>query len=184
MTSLAKQKSFRFVLTLLVVAVLLPACATLGENRVGGAVAHWRTGGKAHALKMARAEYMRFRGANIQDVSRFKSTVTSIRTTLSETPTPVLGDAMTPQPGAAKGPHTLSKLLRQDLFSTQATRVLRATMTVGQMKLRHHALELIHIVYGRRVYHDKGGPLEGHSKGVRTMVVKAFALKALAALAQ
>ena len=80
------------------------------------------------------------------------------------------------------GTDALDRGLREDLSSTGATRSLRALRVVQRLALTRHAPMLFVMIWRHDPWTVDGPLLAGQSVALRSLTVKAYALRALAEL--
>jgi len=164
------------------VFVMLGACAS--APRVTDALDAWRQGRRAAAITAARDELERFRAGNHIAPSALEASLGEVDRLLGAE-TPIL---LPDPPPAAPGDDPIDRAqdldrgLRKDLAAPGATRTLRAIRVVERLGLARFAPDLFVVIWRREPWHADGTLLATQSLALRSVTVKAAALRALQAL--
>ncbi len=164
---------------LLVLAALLSACASSG--RVTDALDDWRRGKRDDALVKAHAEVERFRSGNAITQAQVDQELAEIDRWFRDE-TPILLPDKAPAPMGDPAPTDLDAGIRQDLASLGATRTLRALRVVERLTMQRFSTDLFVIIWRREPFTADGKLLGDATKALRSVTVKAAALRALRAL--
>ncbi len=163
---------------------LLSACAS--TPTLPAAAQAWRSGRRASALAMARAEVERFRLGNHLDHAAIDAELEAVSRWLDETPvaldeapSAIPTDLGRPEPAA----FDVLAGLRSDLASQGATRALRAIRGVMKLGLERFAIDLLTLAWRREPWQADTPRLAEPPTALRALVVKSAALDALEALA-
>jgi len=170
------------VLLALFVLPLLGACAT--APRVTDALGAWRQGRRAAAIEAAQGELERFRvGNHIARADLERSLAEVDRLLDDETPI-LLPDPSPPEPDAdpIDRVNDLDRGLREDLAAPGATRTLRAVRVVERLGLHRFAPDLLLMIWRREPWDADGPLLASQPLALRSVTVKAAALRALQTL--
>ncbi len=172
----------------LALSVLLCATSCASTPRVTDALADWRQGHRAAAIAKARGEVERFRAGNhitqidvdarLAEVDRIFTDETPILLPDATAPLPFprsAGDPMSPGPSLDAG-------IRQDLASLGTTRTLRAIRVVERLTLARFATDLFIVIWRREPFTADGPLLASAPPPLRSVAVKAAALRALEGL--
>jgi len=163
--------------------IVLAGCGS--TPRVTDALAAWREGRRVRALSMAKDELERFRSGNHLAQADVDGSLAEVDQLMREETPLVLPDPRTPSPkpdDPTHGTDALDRGLRDDLSSTGATRSLRALRAVQRLALTRHAPMLFVMIWRHDPWTVDGPLLAGQSVALRSLTVKAFALRALGEL--
>ena len=164
---------------LLLLLLLLPACASSG--RVTDALDDWRRGRRDDAIVKAHAEVERFRSGNAITQAEVDHELAEIDRWFRDE-TPILLPDKAPPPIGEPTPIDLDAGIRHDLASLGATRTLRALRVVERLTMQRFSTDLFVIVWRREPFTADGKLLADKPKALRSVTVKAAALRALKAL--
>jgi len=176
----------RRALPVLAVALVVGAGCAHGLTGYEDTLSAWHGGERGAAHARAEREYRRFRDANALDEAAVRAEVSAARAALATRPmVPPRAAPLAPIPiDAGADPGRLSDALRADLLSGEATATLRGVAVVEGLRLRHHAPDLIAIVFHRGEVLADGGLLDDASRAMRSVAVKRMALDALESLSR
>lgn len=158
------------------------ACA--GTTHVTEALGAWREGRRTPAIAAARDEVERFRLGNHIARADLEASLAEVDRRLAEQSPILLPD---PAPAAPDDDpidhgHDLDRGLRKDLAAPGATRTLRAVRAVERLGLTRFAPDLFILIWRREPWEADGPLLATQPLALRSVTVKAAALRALEAI--
>lgn len=177
---------------LVLVGLLVTGCAS--APALPEALTWWRGGMQGRALTAARAEVERFREGNHLTSAEIEAALGDLDRRFDDGLVLVLPDDIMhdvhDDPGGDMHPvhepferrDAAELTLRNDLASLGAARVLRAVRSVHRLALARFAPGLMAIIWRREAYRVDGPLLTEASPALRSVTVKAAALRALEAL--